>query len=288
MEYAVYSDESYISAERYRSIGAVSFPVEAEPGIKTSLSEILARSNVSEFKWSKLKDAKYRFCAEALVHFICENLILKDMRIDVLIWDTQDSRHKIQGRDDTANFERMFFHLMKNLMTRRENDSDWRMYPDQRFDIDWMTVQDCLSAAGNWRKYFESRLFEDAFSDQFYHIRRFKQVDSKSEPCCQIADFFSGIAVFSKNNYELYRQWCDLHDDQLCLFGQPDEVELTGRQEARFEILNLFIKNCRSRKLGVSIDYKKCLCTFNPNNPINFWHYVPQRPEDKAPVRGTL
>ena len=34
MEYYVYSDESYISAERYRSIGAVSFPRSFEKEIK--------------------------------------------------------------------------------------------------------------------------------------------------------------------------------------------------------------------------------------------------------------
>lgn len=288
MEYSLYSDESYITAERYRSIGAVSFPRLYEAEIIDRLDSILTDSCVKEFKWLKLKNAKYRFCAEKLVDFLLEILFDKAMRIDVLIWDTQDSRHRIPGRDDDANFARMFFHLMRNLMQRRENDSDWYVYPDENMAIDWATVQDCLASAGRWRQYFESHLFGDDFSEQFFHIREFEQAISKEAPLCQTADFMAGLSVFSKNSYDKYCLWCESENKQMPLFDTCETPELSNKEKERFHILELFVRKCRAKSLGVSIKTNHCLCTHNPQNPINFWHYTPQHPFDKAPIRGTI
>lgn len=163
MKYTVFSDESYISAERFRSIGTFSFPMNLTDEINEQIVSILSDSNVREFKWKRLKDAQYRFCALKLIDLLFENIYPKKVRVDVLIWDTHDSRHEIKGRDDTANFERMFFHLMKNLMMRREKDSEWYVYPDERLDIDWTTIQQCLVSTGKWKELYESRLFGDSF-----------------------------------------------------------------------------------------------------------------------------
>lgn len=274
MEYSVYSDESYISAERYRSIGAVSFPRSFEKEIKSGLNSILTSSDVVEFKWQKLKNAKYRFCAEKFAQFICKNIFDKRLRIDVIVWDTQDSRHKIEGRDDAANFERMFFHLMKYLMRQREINSKWHIFPDERLGIDWETIQDCLSNVGQWRQYFKSQLFGDAFSEQFFHILKFDQVDSKNELGCQLADFFAGLAVFSKNFYYQYKKWCEQETNQMCLFDAPEEIKVSNKEKERFCVLKLLVDKCKKQKLGISIDTNKCLNTPNPRNPINFWHYI--------------
>ena len=59
MEYTVFSDESYITVEQFRSIGAFSFPKEHEAEIFQQLKTILSESNVAEFKWQKLRNAKY-------------------------------------------------------------------------------------------------------------------------------------------------------------------------------------------------------------------------------------
>ena len=285
MEYSVYSDESYITAEQYRSIGAVSFPRFYETEIACRLESILSESCVDEFKWLKLKNAKYRFCAEKLIDFLFEILFDKSVRVDVIVWDTKDSRHKIPNRDDDANFARMFFHLMKNLMKRREKDSVWYVYPDENLAIDWSTIQDCLSSAGKWREYFESELFGDAFSDQFFQIREFGQVVSEDSPLCQIADFLAGLSVFSKKSFGKYCQWREFEKPQMSLFDSCEAPKLTNREKERFHILDMFVRKCRAKRLGVSIKTNQCLCTHNPNNPINFWHYTPQRPEDKAPIR---
>jgi hypothetical protein len=57
MEYSVYSDESHIiTAKRFRSIGAVSFPGSYEAENTARLESILSESSVCEFKWTKFKD----------------------------------------------------------------------------------------------------------------------------------------------------------------------------------------------------------------------------------------
>ena len=285
MEYCAYSDESYITANQYRSIATFSFPKNRHNEIDSELRNILGKSNVKEFKWQKLRNAKNRFCAEEFINFLMDQLFKLDLRIDVLIWDTQDSRHKIQGRDDSANFERMFFHLLKNVMKKREKNSKWYVFPDEKQDIDWYNVQQCLANVGKWREYIKG-LFLNELSEPFYHIKSFKQVESYYEPCAQMADLFAGLAVFSKTKYARYKSWCEINDPQMCLFDVGEDIAFSNKEKQRFKILSKCANGFKAKKLGVSLETKGCLCTFDPTRPINFWHYIPQQAYDKAPVHG--
>jgi hypothetical protein len=158
MNFIAYSDESYSTAERYRSIATFSFPAESHKYVRGELTEILKESNVSEFKWHRLKDAKYRFCAIKLIQAVVGFVGKYNARIDVLIWDTHDSRHRVPQRDDVANFERMFFHLHSHALKRRPRNAIWKVYPDKRLDIDWDTIAQCLQAVGKkknlWKCHF--------------------------------------------------------------------------------------------------------------------------------------
>ena len=284
MNFIAYSDESYSTAERYRSIATFSFAMDYHQQIRSELFSILKESEVSEFKWNKLKDAKYRFCAlkfiEAAIGFVGKH----DARIDVLIWDTHDSRHRIPGRDDTANFERMFFHLHNQALKRRCRNARWRIYPDRRLDIDWETVALCLQAVGKRIEVIELPLLSSFFADSYYQIQDFSEMESHEHPCCQVADLFAGLAVFSKTHYELFRNWNKQHIPNLNLFENED-LSLSNRELNRFEVLKHLNDCCKSKKLGVSLDTFGCLCTPNPHYPINFWHYEPQHDQDKAPSK---
>jgi len=85
MNYTAYTDESYTTGERYRSICSFSFATGAIEHINNNLLKIREESDVKEFKWQKVKDAKYRFCADKIVHFIVNSLHKYDIRIDVMI-----------------------------------------------------------------------------------------------------------------------------------------------------------------------------------------------------------
>lgn len=288
MKFEIYTDESYITGERYRSIAAFSLIADYTDAIHKKLNCILDESGVKEFKWQKLKDAKYKFCAIKLIDFLLENIANYDLRVDVVIWDTHDRRHDVQGRDDDANFERMFFHLLKTTLKKRPKNSYWNVHPDQKHGIDWDTVRNCIGAVGKHFEYYRT-IFGDFFTDPYYHIEVFSEIDSAITPSCQIADLFAGLSVFSVNSYSSYCKWDSnsMKQQQLPLFSITNQdIKFSNRERARFEVMHYLNKRCKRLKLGVSLKSNKRFHTFDPRKPVNFWHYAPQHENDKAPTRN--
>lgn len=114
--HVAYSDESYYTDERYRSIAVVTLENSDKDNFSRTFGELISGSQISEFKWNKLRQARERFAAMKMID---EAIILaqnRHIRIDVLIWDTEDSRHGIKGRDDIANLQRMYYHLFKYVL----------------------------------------------------------------------------------------------------------------------------------------------------------------------------
>jgi len=285
MNFISFTDESYITAHRFRSICSFSFPLKSYKHLNTNLSDILALSGINEFKWEKVRNAKYRFCAQKIVDFIINNLHSHKIRIDVITWDTHDRRHNIPKRDDDANFCRMFFHLMKYSMKQRSKNSSWQLFPDERVGIDWSTVHDCLEHVGRWRDYIDSPLFGDFFTDQYYQINSFREVKSCTTPCCQVSDLFAGMTVFSKTHFEKYIAWLELSEPNLGLFPR-ENIYFSNSELARFEVIKHFDGLCKQNNLGVSLKKNKRFLTWNPQNPINFWTYTPQHNLDIAPSKS--
>lgn len=284
MDYVAYADESG-TGEQFTSIASFSCRSDALSSVNDRLLGMLSESDVGEFKWQKLKDAKYRHCAIKLVDAVWDLLDKADARVDVLVWDNHDSRHSIPGRDNTANFGRMFFHVHSQALKRRPRNSTWRIFPGERVEIAWDTVLDCLAAVGRRLEYVDSPLFGGFFTEPYYAIKEFRQVQSHEEPCCQLADLFSGLAVFSRTNYDSYSKWLAYSSTNLALWDELP-IRLSNREENRFLLLQYFDSGCKSRSLGVSLKTSRYLNTPRPSNPINFWHYAPQHEFDRAPTRS--
>jgi len=282
MEYIAFADESGIG-ERLTSIASFSFLKDSLSAINGQITGLLGESGIREFKWQKLKNAKYRFCAIKLLDASWSFLGTADARIDVLVWDNQDSRHAIFGRDDISNYGRMFFHLHSHVLKKRPSNSIWDIFPDEKIEIDWDTVRKCLSASGRRQEFVESPLFGGFFKDTHYSIRDFRQVQSHQQPCCQVADLFAGLALFSHNHYDSFERWI-LQYTNLTLWKE-EALTLSNSEEDRFRVLKHFETGCKSRRLGVSLNTRRCLCTPNPINPLNFWQYKPQHDQDRAPTR---
>ncbi|MCX8000633.1 MAG: hypothetical protein N3A69_17070, partial [Leptospiraceae bacterium] len=118
-EYVAFTDESYITASRYRSISALSIPKSNYQTIFHDAEKILKDSRVNEFKWSELKSKNDYECAEKLIRLVLNNISSSSLRVDTILWDTQDSRHEVIRRDDIANYGRMLFHLLNHTMKSR-------------------------------------------------------------------------------------------------------------------------------------------------------------------------
>ncbi len=227
-----------------------------------------------------MKNAKYYFCAEKFCNYLLYGITKFQFRIDTIVWDTHDTRHSVVGRNNHANYERMFFHLLNNSMKKRPRGSYWFIYPDVRGGINWATVHDCLYHIGKRQEYHYT-LFGDFFSDNYYSIAEFQEKDSHEELPIQIADLFSGLAVFSRANYNCYESY--IKSSSPSLFEEPESVKLSNREDCRCKLLEVFNRECKIRKLGVSLETNRSLHTYNPDNPINFWPYIPQGEYDKAP-----
>lgn len=286
MKYVVYLDESYTSDSRFTSIAACSIPVEKWRDAVEEIQKAIESSGIKEFKWQKMKNAKYRFAAIKIIDLVLGKFISQEMRLDILISDNHDTRNSVMNRDNTANFERMFYHLLANSMKRRGTGSIWGVYPDQRSGIDWETARDCLNNKG---KQFENQkelpVFELSKNPGF-EIRKFREANSEEKPLVQVADLFAGLAVFSILKFQQFSQWDQENNQTADMFGIPNSFSYSGADVVRFEVLRYFYQHCKAKSLGVSLRSEGGLKTPYPNNPINFWRYAPQSAYDKAPTRS--
>lgn len=287
-----YSDESYSTASRYRSIAVVTMEVRRGETVSQSIRELLEESGIKEFKWEKLHQARERFAALQMIDKTVELSAQNWLRGDVLIWDTYDSRHCIQRRDDIANLQRMYYHLFKNVLQRRwPAGSTWQLYPDENSALNWMNVRDCLDAAGLNIRRLEGDLFDGEFRlrlERDFGILQIQEVSSSDTPICQLADLFAGLGAYSHSAYEKYESWLRTQSGQLTLdLGLGDaEVKLSNRDRERCEVMKCLDDQCKKHKLGVGLKSSRGFRTYNPDrSPINFWLYEPQHPDDKAPVR---
>jgi len=284
-----YADETNYNVGRYRGLALITMRIEDSTKLSDNLRKIITESGITEFKWVDLRGARFRFAAQKMIDFSIQNSFDKSMRIDILIWDTEDNRHRVQGRDDIANLERMYYHLFKNVMHRRwSRETTWMLNPDKNSAINWEGLLAFLKMA-NLNETLKKSLKWETFRRYAieFGIRRIEPKDSKDEPFIQLADLFAGIAVYSRSKYDYFEKWKDHGTRQTRLFEENPEscIILSKADEERCLILNYFNNNCKRKKLGVSLKMNKGLKTLDPTKPINFWWYEPQHDADKAPLR---
>lgn len=277
-----FSDESKWNKGRFGSIGLVTTPLSCLGELEMELKNLLSESQVSEFKWNRCDGAKERFAAEKMCNFAIEKACNGQLRVDVLIWDIQDSRHNVSGRDDIANLQRMYYHLFRNVLRLRwPKNAVWRLYPDEHIAMDWQTVEDYIESAGRRlkveRSLFDVRLRRECDLQEIVPVR------SAEHPLLQLADLLCGLAIFSREKFDEYQTWLKATSNQLRLIGDTPDVTPSGLSRERFQVLEAFDEGCKSLHLGVSLREKRGLWTPRPESPLNFWLYEPQHPEDKAP-----
>ena len=289
--HAGFADESHWNMGRFRSLGLVTTALERLKMLEDGVRDLLNDSGVEGFEWKKLRGARERFAAEKLCRFAVEKASQGVLRVDVLIWDIEDRRHKIPGRDDIANLERMYYHLFRNVLRLRwPNNAVWRLHPDEHTALDWETIQDCLENVSVGIEVDRSLFAPGSFRLRLrreFGVEEIKPVSSDEHPLLQLADLFAGLAVFSWDKFDEYEKWLRTTSPQLALLPTDEAVSSTSSStRERFPVLKEFDSLCKQKRLGVSLNTHRGLRTLNPKKPINFWMYEPQHPEDKAPRKG--
>ncbi len=296
MEYVVFSDESSYTQGRFRSIAAVSLPYGSPScinAISAELGRVLECSEKGELKWRNIGRGGQRNVerANAAVDFVISRLS-QGLRLDIVTWDIEDSRHSVEERDDCANYCRMYFHLHRSLMRRRNSGARWHLHPDELSIIDWGTIRDCLTSDGTWHQRDRAGQFlleSEEVRQIAPHIKTFGQVDSAQTPFVQLADLFAGMAAYTRKNPEIILALLALEkqETQPALFPADSPVcSMSQTDRGRFRVISHLNQSCKREKLGVSLETKGYLYTPNPQSPINFWHYMPQHSHDKAPTKN--
>lgn len=286
--FQIYSDESNIEDKRYTSICAISGNCKNLNELKQKLFDILNNNKINELKFSEIKLHVPKInTAEQFINIAVKFVVCKKIRIDILTYDLQDSRHNILGRDDIENLERMYYKLIRNCCERWRR-TEWEFYPDENSAYNWKEIQEYLNSTTIPRKKPEliSLFEEEEYKLKFYKV---EQKKSDDEPLIQLADLFAGFHWFSiiygKQLMKFIQE--ENNNNELFLFNdQSDETEnLNSTKINRFLLIKKFNELCKQHKLGVSLKNKKCLWTPEPKNPINFWKYEPQGEYDKAPTK---
>jgi len=285
--HVAFADESNWNQGQFRSISFVSATADNARIFHKELDALRHKYSKSEFKWSGRLSEHH---GKALADFFFQRH--DRMRVDVLVWDIEDSRHKnVPGRDDKANFARMYYHLLHNVLKSRWPDqAQWLICPDQQKDVDWFTLEQCL----DWKSWVaEENLFTQAGAmpelREFYKIQEFRLVCSREYLLVQLADMFAGLAAYSFASFDKYRHWKNEQDAQyslldMCAYGEQ-RAKLSNSDKERLPVLHHVREQAGQKSLQVSLESSNGLSTKKPSNPLNFWLYTPQRTNDKAPVK---
>jgi hypothetical protein len=259
--------------------------------LRRELINVLNDKRLKEIKFEEVRGHRPKIeAASSFYNLAIDYGAKRKIRIDVLTWDLQDSRHTVVRRDDIANLHRMYYKVLTNL-SLRWRINEWKLIPDENSAIDWREIRDFLNKTRfNRPKPELLRLFESSEEYKFFIFHSVVPRCSHKEPLIQLADLFAGIASFSRDKGSSFIRWLDSEESkhQLVLFDREEDVpeDLSKGDLVRFHLMKAFRENCIRNKLGVSISTKCYLHTFKPENPINFWNYEPQHEMDKAPIKS--
>lgn len=282
-DYLGFADESGDGSDRFRSLCLVTLPVARVDSVRRRIADCVGASGRDEFKWKKLSSARVQQTGNAIIDSVMLS-IAEELAVHVIIWDTHDRRHRVKGRDDGANRERMFFHLA-HAAFRQRPPGVWEVFPDSGGDTDWDTIRRCLDAKGSWPAVLDLPLLRERVAEQLYQIRRIECVDSRREPLVQVADLFAGLGAYSRTMAEEFLGWYRWSTGQGSLFEPPEEPALSNRERHRFPVIDRLGQLARRARLGVSLRSKGYLLTHDPDRALSFWHYTPQHELDWAPTR---
>jgi len=268
-DHVAYADETHHNIGRYRGVGLITLSSVDGARVNQDIERIIHGHRLTELKWGELRSAKSRHAANNLIDYLLEKAIENTLRVDVLSWDIEDSRHKIPGRDDIVNLRRMYYFIFKNVLSRRwPTDCIWKICVDENTQEPWSHLGD-LEEILEWNTGQVIRQLS---------LHEICEVKSHQEPLIQAADLLAGLGVYSRRAYKKFALW---RSDDI---SSGTQNLISNADEERFEVLGYFYSQCKKHKLGVSLNQKGGLRTFNPAKPINFWWYEPQGGYDKAPT----
>jgi hypothetical protein len=262
--------------------------------LRTSVWKVKKQYGIRELKFAKIdrfdsRDYKAAVSITALV--IRDYCHLGKTRLDVMTWDTTDSRHAIPGRNDIENLARLYYHLLSDIIGRWSTGL-WYVILDRDEKVDFNNLRNCLNSSSSNMGPGQFPLITESISQliDLDNVKGITEADSKEEPLLQVADLFAGIGRYSCERGDECCRWLATKNNpaQLMLQGLAEGVQdvqnFSRSQECRFRLIDEINKVCKRFRLGVSLETENRLWTPSPLNPVNFWFYRPQGDYDRAPT----
>ncbi len=290
----IFSDESRrakkeIGKGKFESICAISLLKGSLDSLKVELQKYLDEHKIAELKFKDVRTYKPKVeCCkkfiETAIKFSSKDLI----RVDIIIWDLEDSRHKIPGRDDKENLERMYFHLLRNV-SEIWGITNCEFYPDENSEYDYQKIIDYLSSTKTPR--IEPGILTLFKQERInFNLEKVEQQNSKQNPVIQLCDILAGIGRFSRENCNEFSSWKGQKESKNSpsLFNDASDEEdgVTASNSNRFELIEYLAEKCKKKGISISLNTNNYLKSYDKRLPINFWHYEPQGDYDKAPMKG--
>jgi hypothetical protein len=285
-----FSDESNWNSGRYRSIGMLSAARSDALSLHHEASKLLLESRVKELRWNKIRTSKQQFAAEKAIDSCAQALSDNRLRIDVLVWDSQGDRPRVQNTDLKATLQVMYYLLFKNVTSRRwPSDCIWRHVPDQHVGVGWDALESYLSAKdtqnANERSFDTAVPASESFSASIKRLFNIAEImDCRAQEMCltQLADLFAGMGAFSREKFNEYRSWKRNRGYTSTLFEATAKRDSTFGLLEKYHVLSHFEGKLSELAFPVALDQTSGLRTLDPSIPINFWWYEAQSRFDKA------
>jgi hypothetical protein len=283
--YIVVSDESGVDgSNRFQSLAFVSGPEESVVNFNNECKSVLTDHGTSEFKWSEISSGQKNRAAKSVINLFFQS---NHLRVLVLCWDTHDSRHRVERRDDIENFHRMIYHGL-----RRNADwigpKEWHWFPDQRTNLNANVVATYLNLTREGNPDNTIVPLIDLYRD----VHNFKTVSpkcSRKVPVIGVADLFAGVVRESALSGQSMIKALFNSNDQLnqSLFGDEFAHDFGSKGERARAEFGAHIHRLGSKgQHGISLRTEGRLVTKNEKGRFLFWHYVPQGDYDKAPTKS--
>jgi hypothetical protein len=285
----IFSDESgYCGRHRYGAIGAISGSKSNTKNLNTVLQSVLNKYSKSELKFSEVTGHSSTMkAAKEFINLGMQYCHEGRIKIHIIVWDTKDSRHQIQGRNDIENMKRMYYHILKRTKSNWKGVKNWEFYPDEFSAIDWQNdlvqylEKTNLDKSKNTN---EETLFSILSNFRFPFVRKQGELQSEQYPILQLSDLFVGLVRLSYECGNKYSVWLSNEENKASLFPQLISCNASKNEKYKFQIMKHFKDTCSRYKLGVNFSRNRYFITFHDRNGIVIWFYKPQGEYDKAPT----
>ena len=250
-DWAIYSDESSYNYGAVRGVGAVSLRLDNAPRLDAELASLLRASDVRELKWEKVRTARTAFAAEKALAWALDHALGGALWIETLTWEVTSAAASRARRPALATLRDGYTTLLTSVMARQSQRGTparpWRIFPDEQTAISWARMCEALP-----------------------QTPEISPARSEASPLIQLADLFTGLAVFSRAAYDAYEHWLGVRgrDQDAHLTTTPEGAH--GSQMYRFVLLDDFYTTCVRRLPGISLQTHRGLYTWRADAPVQF------------------